>query len=66
MDAQQRQKKGITRSRKGVSVTPNIIMAALEVPTQRARVRARLKDILATADAVALGGRVKPSHDEFF
>jgi len=38
-------------------------MAGLEPAIQQARVRAR-RNSLATADAVALGGRVKPGHDE--
>jgi len=38
-------------------------MAALEAATHRARRRAQ-KDVLAIADAIAMGGRVKPGHDE--
>jgi hypothetical protein len=38
-------------------------MAALEAATQWRALRAQ--EIFATADAVALGGRVKPGHDEF-
>jgi hypothetical protein len=38
-------------------------MAALEAATQQARIRAR-KDVLAIADAIALGARLKGGHDE--
>jgi hypothetical protein len=38
-------------------------MAALEAATQR-RASARVKGVFAIADAIGLGGRVKPGHDE--
>jgi hypothetical protein len=38
-------------------------MAALEAATQLASVSER-EDVFAPADAVALGGRVKPGHGE--
>src|SRR5580698_10722331 len=40
-------------------------MAALEAATQPASVSER-KESLARTDVRALGGRVKPGHDEFF
>ena len=42
----------------------HFVMAALEAAIQLANVSERKDDAFAPADAGALGGRVKPGHDE--